>query len=169
MRLIQISGIIISLLFVMSSTVYSHNIYTSFTRIDWNTEDSSLEVVFEVFPHELEEKLSTIIGKQLAFNIDEDYEALAAALPGYLEESLVIINNDTLIPLSYLGFEIQNDLVIMYLEANLPKQPNKLTIINTALLDDVPGQINSITAAIQGQKQSGQIDKGTGPVTFTFK
>ena len=155
-------------LFIGTLPASPHNVYSSFTRVDWNNSDSSIEVVFEIFSHELEAKLSVMTGKRMTFLDDNDYETLAAAIPSYIEENLLIVSDGSVVPLNYLGFEMQDQLVYMYLESDLSQPPKKVSVMNAALLDDLPGQTNTVMVVVNGDKQTADIREGTGPVTFEF-
>ncbi|UTW57053.1 hypothetical protein KFE96_09250 [Kordiimonas sp. SCSIO 12603] len=168
MRPILVS--LFSIIFLLFGTqpATPHNVYTSFTRIDWNARDNSIEVVFEIFSHELEAKLSVMADRRMTFLDDNDYEALSAAIPSYIEENLLILGDGKVVPLSYLGFEMQDQMIYMYLEADLPEAPKKISVMNAVLLDDLPGQTNTVMAVVNGDKQTDDIREGTGPVTFEF-
>ncbi len=168
MRTIINIALSLSLLVTLTANIAAHNLYTSFTRIDWNENDNSLEVVIEMFAHELEAKLSLDTGKQMTFLNEADYNVLASILPEYIQNNFIIISDNSTTNMTYLGFEVQNEVVYIYMESDLAQKPRKLTVMNAMLIDEFPGQINSITAAVGKKTQSEQIKKNGGPITFEF-
>ncbi|MBL4837020.1 MAG: hypothetical protein JKY34_05530 [Kordiimonadaceae bacterium] len=147
---------------------FAHNVYSSFTRIDWNTADSSIELVIELQAHELEAKLSVILGERLSFLEDSDYTALEAATADYIPENIELTVDGETVSLVYLGMEIDKQLVRIYLEKDLTKAPETLSFMNAILLQDLPGQTNIVLANIKGVKRGADITASSGPADFIF-
>lgn len=161
----------IAIIFVLAlavSPTWAHNVYSSFTRIDWNHNDGSIELVFQTHSHELEAKLSLILGERLSFLEDNDYTKLEAAMRPYVQENFALQVDGQTIILDYIGMENVNQTIFVYLEANWPAKPTSIKFMNAILLEDLPGQINSVMAVVRGERKGGDITKGSGPVEFTF-
>ena len=154
--------------FLYSSGSYAHGVFSSFTRIDWNTSDNSIELVIEIQAHELEAKMSGLLDEQLTFLDVAHYSRLETATAGYIPKHIQLSVNQQPIQLEYLGMEIDRELVHIYMESTLKEAPKSITFMNSMLLDDLPGQTNSVLAAVNGKKKGADITKGSGPAIFTL-
>ena len=151
-----------------AAAAYAHNVYSSFTRIDWNAADSSIELVIELQAHELEAKLSVILDERLTFLEDHDYKSLEAATAVYIPQNIDLTVNGETVILTYLGMEVDKQRVRIYLEKDLINAPETLSFMNTILLQDLPGQTNIVLANIKGVKKGADITASSGPADFIF-
>ena len=94
--------------------------------------------------HELETKLSLISGERLSFLEDADFVKLQTAMSPYARQSMMLKIDGEPIELDYIGMENENQTIFVYLEANWPTPPHSIEFMNTMLLDDLPGQTNSV-------------------------
>ncbi|MBL4790670.1 MAG: hypothetical protein JKY60_17030 [Kordiimonadaceae bacterium] len=69
---------------------------------------------------------------------------------------------------TFIGSETVGSNVFVYMEVNWPIAPRSITFINTLFLDTQRGQINSVIVKVEGEKQSAEITKTTGAITFEF-
>lgn len=167
-RLMCFTVTVAALLSITLSPLSAHTAYSTFTRIDWNHNDSSIELVMQTHSHELETKLSLLSGERLSFLDDKDFYKLQAAMSPYARESITIRIDGKNIDLDYIGMENQNQTIFVYLEANWPTPPKTIEFMNTMLLDDLPGQINSVMAVVNGERRGQDITQSSGPADFSF-
>jgi len=154
---------------VTSTNLHGHNVYSSFTAIEWNSVDNSLEVIMQIHGHELEAKLSIDAGKRLSFLDNDDYPELEKATQQYVMQNLSLQVDDIPAELNYIGMETNGQIITVYLETVLPKAPSSMKIMNSILLDALPGQTNSVIATINGKRLGGDNTQTSGPITLTFK
>tara|TARA_R110002096_G_scaffold289328_3_gene483574 strand:+ start:47 stop:547 length:501 start_codon:yes stop_codon:yes gene_type:complete len=157
------------LLLAHQTPAHSHNVYSSFTLIEWNSVDNSIESIIEIHAHELEAKLSVLLNERLTFLEDSDYRKLEAATAQYIPKHIQLTVDSVPTPLTYLGMENEGQIIKVYLEADLAETPQALQFMNSILLDDLPGQVNTIVAIVDGKRVGGEITADTGPANFTFK
>ena len=155
-------------LFLYTISSYAHDVFSSFTRIDWNTSDNSIELVIEIQAHELEAKISAIRNEQLTFLDPTHYNTLETATAGYVPKHIQLSVNGQHIMLDYLGMEIERQLVRIYMESTLKEAPKSINFTNSMLLDDLPGQTNSVLVVVNGTKKGADITADSGPAIFTF-
>lgn len=148
--------------------VRAHENYRSVSQLDWNDADGSVELVMQIHRHELETKLSLLLDQRLSFLTNGDFDKLEAATKGYLANNIAVQIDDNLVEMVFLGVEAEGETIIAYLEADWPNQPQSLGLMNSILLDDLPGQINSVLATVKGVRISGEITAGSGPLRFNF-
>lgn len=161
---------LLALLFILivSSPLLAHNVYSSFTQIDWNSNDNSIELVMQTHSHELETKLSILSGERLSFLEDADFSKLQAAMSLYARTSVTLKIDNQLVDLEYIGMENQNQTIFIYMEANWATIPKHIQYMNTMLLEELPGQTNSVMAVVNGQRRGADITASSGPADFSF-
>ena len=157
----------LSLLFAPSLS--AHNVYSSFSQLDWNDADGSIELVMQIHSHELETKLSLLLDRRLSFLEDADFNTLQTATKNYVSNNIAVRLDDTLVELIFLGIETDGQTVIAYLEADWPNKPQQLEFMNSIFLEDIPGQVNSVIATVMGTRKGGDITTVSGPVSFNIE
>jgi hypothetical protein len=146
----------------------AHSLYTSFTQIDWNKDDGSVELVMQLHSHELETKLSLLVDERLSFLEDADFPKLLDAAAPFIKNNTKIAVDGTVLDLTFIGMEVQYQTVLIYLEADWPKAPYHIQFMNSLFLGDLPGQINSVLAVVGGERRGADITHATGPAIFEF-
>lgn len=147
---------------------HAHSVYATFTQVEWNHQDGSIELIINLHSHELETKLSLMHGRQLSYLNEEDFDELNKAAGDYLLANIALTLDDTLINLNYLGSESDGQNVTLYMEADWPTAPQKIRIMNAMFLNDLPGQTNSILAVVKDKREGGDIVRDSGPLNFIF-
>ncbi len=151
-----------------SPNVQAHNVYSSFTQIDWNAADNSIELVLQIHSHELETKLSLLLDQRLSFLEDDDFKMLETATGDFIKANISLVLDDRPVDLIFLGIETDGQTVIAYLEQDWAERPVSIDIMNTIFLEELPGQVNSVLAAVGGNRRGGDIMLDTGPLHFKF-
>ncbi|WP_417451730.1 DUF6702 family protein [Kordiimonas sp.] len=151
-----------------SSAAVAHNVFTTFTTIEWNSGDKSIEMVMQTHAHELEALLSLNIGKRLTFLDDGDYARLEEAVKPAVDKMVALEVDGQLVDITYLGMELQGQTVFLYMETKWVTAPKKITFMNAMFLDELPGQNNSVMATVGGIRRAGEIVADSGPVTMEF-
>ncbi|MEX0298469.1 MAG: DUF6702 family protein [Kordiimonas sp.] len=157
------------LLVSSQAPVIAHNVYSSFTSLEWNASDNSIEAVIELHAHELEAKLSVILNERLTFLEDADYSKLEKAAAQYIPQHVQLAADGIATPLIYLGMESEGQIIRVYFEADLAKAPKRLEFMNSILLNDLPGQVNTVVARVHNERLGDEITADSGPAEFTFK
>lgn len=152
----------------LSTGTQSHNVYGSFSEIEWNASDSSIELVVQIHGHELETKLSILLDERLSFLEDSDFPVLEQATGEFLRETLFLQLDGTPVDLIFLGIETDGQTVYAYLEQDWASAPASVEFMNSMFLDDLAGQVNSVLATVDGERQGGDILVDSGPVRFLF-
>jgi hypothetical protein len=151
-----------------SNPLGAHSSFTSFTRIDWNSTDKSIELVMQMHAHELEAYLSEQVGERLSFLIESDIATLeAAAGPAILKNISLSLDNQKISP-TFLGLELQGQTVFLYMESDWATAPKHLQFLNKLFFNIQPGQINSMMAVVNGHRQAGEATPDDGPIKLTF-
>lgn len=162
------TAITLATLILLQTATHAHNIYSSFSQLDWNDADGSIELVMQIHSHELETKLSLILDRRLSFLEDADFSALEAATNNYVSNNVAVRVDGKPVNLLFLGIEAQGQTVTAYLEADWTDEPKQLEFMNSMFLDDLPGQVNSVLATVMGVRKGGDITSTSGPLSFDF-
>jgi hypothetical protein len=168
LRLIHTSLTALSLSLLLPLAVFAHNVYTTFTTIEWNGADKSIELVLQLHAHELEAHLSLDLGERLTFLNEEDFPKLENAVGPLAKRMIALELDGSFTELTYLGMEMQGQTVFIYMETDWPTPPSTIKFMNALFLDELPGQNNSVMAKVDGVRKAGEIQSGTGPVTLQF-
>lgn len=146
----------------------AHNVYTTFTSIEWNDSDKSVELILQLHAHELEAHLSLDLGERLTFLNEEDFPKLEKAVGPLVQRMIALELDGTYTDFNYLGMEMQGQTVFVYMETDWPKPPQSIKYMNALFLDELPDQTNAVMAKVDGMRKAGEIRSGTGPVTLQF-
>ena len=150
------------------AAVTAHNVYATFTSIEWNGDDNSVELVMQMHAHELEAHLSLDLGERLTFLNEDDFPKLEAAVGPLLKSKTALELDGKYAEIKYLGMEMQGQTIFIYMETDWPKAPKSIKFMNALFLDELPGQNNSVMAQVKGVRKAGEILSGTGPVLMEF-
>lgn len=146
----------------------AHNVYATFTSIEWNANDNSVELVMQMHAHELEAHLSLDLNERLTFLNEDDFPKLEAAVGPLVTSKTALELDGEYADINYLGMEMQGQTVFIYMETNWPEAPKSIKFMNALFLDELPGQNNSVMAQVNGVRKAGEILSGTGPVLMEF-
>lgn len=152
-----------------ATAAHAHNVYTTFTTIEWNEADKSIELTTQLHAHELEARLSLDLGERLTFLSEKDFPKLEAAVGPLVQELLAIKLDGQFVELDYLGMEMQGQTVFFYMEADWQTAPNEIVFMNGLFIDELPGQVNSVMAVVNSVRKAGEVRSGTGPATLSFQ
>ncbi|TNE65223.1 MAG: hypothetical protein EP335_05905 [Alphaproteobacteria bacterium] len=155
-------------LWAISVPAGAHNVFATFTRIDWNASDHSVEFVIQLHAHELEARLSLDLGERLTFLEDADYPKLEKSVGHWALQAMDVKVDDKPLPLTYLGMELKGQEVLLYMEADWPTPPKSLTVMNAMFLHDLPGQTNTVMAVVNGARKAGEIRADSDPLRLEF-
>ena len=155
-------------LILFQAAAHAHNVYSSFSQLEWNDADSSIELVMQIHSHELETKLSLLLDERLSFLEDDDFNKLQTAANSYISNNIALELDGKPVTLLFLGMETDGQNVTAYLEADWSGKPRTIEFMNSMFLDDLPGQINSVLGTVMGVRQGGDISAASGPVRFEF-
>lgn len=156
------------ILFSTPKTLDAHSSFTSFTRIDWNAADQSIELVIQMHAHELEAYLSEEVGERLSFLVETDLPTLEKAAGPVIAENIILKLDEKLVSPDFLGLELQGQSVFLYMESNWQNAPKTLSFLNKLFFNIQPGQINSMMAVVNGNRQAGETTPGDDAIVLTF-
>lgn len=131
-----------------------HKYYLSVSNVIYNPKVKALQMTTRFFIDDLEDVLSERAEKKLVINNDKNLENLKQRLSSYLEKKLEITTDGAKRNFVYLGGEIDNDQVILYIEIPVNEEPSSVTMKFTALQELFEDQKNMVHFKLKGQRST---------------
>lgn len=123
-----------------------HDFHTSLTEINYNTSTKSAEISIRIFTDDLANALKTKI------NTNPRTDALISK---YIEAHFGFLNaQNQKIVLNYIGKEIENDAIWIYVESPLSYPINKYSLQNDILFEVFNDQTNLVNLKYLAQKKT---------------
>lgn len=138
----RISTLLI-ILILCSSFITAHKFYVSVTQIEYIASKQHLQIVSRVFIDDLEDALQARYDTSLVIS-SEAAETIKPIVSKYFKKKFTLKINDQTVQYNFLGFEIENDLMLCYLEINDVKELKTITIDNQLLMDQFIEQQNIV-------------------------
>lgn len=144
----------------------THPFYVSVTEIRYNPGSGTLEMAQRVFRDDLEGALEKVMNEKVPF--DRGNEKLSEALRQYLQDRVKLKVNGKATSIEYLGYETEEDVIWLYMEARSAKKPAQLSIQNRVLMDMLPTQQNIVNVFMDKKPKSLLLtrDKDVGELHF---
>jgi hypothetical protein len=122
----------------------AHPFYITLTELRYNPSSKKMEVAQKIFWDDLEVGLSKEIGGPVDFLNPKDKTKLETQIKAYLLKHSQVWVNGKMVPLSYVGYEVEEDAAWFYLESTATAVPKSVEVQNTLLIRDFEGQQNIV-------------------------
>ena len=123
---------------------FLHPFFITLTEVRFNPSSKKMELAQKIFWDDLEVALSKEAGGSVDFLNPKDKSKLETQIKAYLLKHTQVWVNGKLVPLSYVGYEIEEDAAWFYLESTATSSPKTVEVQNTLLLRDFDGQQNIV-------------------------
>ena len=121
-----------------------HPFFISLTEVRYNSGSKKMELAQKIFWDDLEVALSKEAGVTVDFLKPKDKAKLESQVKAYLLKHTQVWVNGKTVPLTYLGYEVEEDAAWFYLESTATNLPKTVEVQNTLLLRDFDGQQNIV-------------------------
>jgi hypothetical protein len=121
-----------------------HPFFISLTEVRYNAGSKKMELAQKIFWDDLEVALSKEAGVTVDFLKPKDKAKLETQVKAYLLKHTQVWVNGKLVPLTYVGYEVEEDAAWFYLESTATNLPKTVEVQNTLLLRDFDGQQNIV-------------------------
>ena len=121
-----------------------HPFFISLTEVRYNAGSKKMELAQKIFWDDLEVALSKEAGVTVDFLKPKDKAKLESQVKAYLLKHTQVWVNGKLVPLTYVGYEVEEDAAWFYLESTATNLPKTVEVQNTLLLRDFDGQQNIV-------------------------
>jgi hypothetical protein len=146
----------------------AHPFYISFTEVNYNATEKSLEVSCKLFADDFEQTLEAANKAKLDIASAKDKPQFDRFIPGYFSKHLSLTADGKPVSLRYVGFEKEAESVYCYFEITGVSSVKRMDFANTLLYDFSKEQINILHATVNGKRKSGKVGYPEGKVSFQF-
>lgn len=148
-----ISHILLPLMILGMLTASSHKFYVSISQVDLNRDTRSLEISMRVFTHDLIDAIKGDKEDLLLLGSDKENPEAADIIVKYLNDNFAILQGKHNLDFNFIGFELENDIIWMYLEVPF-KKFSDFQIENKLIMDLYPDQKNIVNFRDSGSTKS---------------
>lgn len=145
-----------------------HPFHVSVAEINHNAKDKTLEISCKIFTDDFEDALT----KKYKANVDlvqpKDKPAMDKLVSDYISNHLSIKADDKNAVMNYIGFEVENEAVYVYLQVNDVPVLKKASVTDTILHDLFTDQTEIIHVIVNGNRKSMKIDYPVSQALFQF-
>ena len=152
----------------ITNTGFIHPLYVSVSQISYNTEAKSLEIACKIFVDDLESALKGQGAGSLNLGLANEDQEADKWVDEYLSKHINIEVNGEALEGSFIGKEVQDDVIWSYIEITGVSFPNEFTIENTLLIEELEGQQNIIHVRVSGKEKSLRLFEGRTKEVLNF-
>ena len=127
---------------VVFISVNFHAYYVSVSEIYHNPNTNSLEITMKIFIDDIEMAIRKFENSEITISDQGDEEGIKNSLEAYLLDKFQIQINENAVDLKMIGFELEDDAVLCYIEIDKVKEINTIHIKNSILCEVYEEQIN---------------------------
>jgi len=131
-----------------------HPFHVSICMIDHNPQTQHLEISHKIFVEDLELMFKDMGKGKLWLGEDKENGEADALIEAYLRNHFAVQVNGQNAPWQWVGREIEQDVLWVYLETEKVPQPQKITVRYTVLTETFNDQSNLIHAKVNGTIKS---------------
>lgn len=128
----------------------THRYHTSLTRMDYNSQEKTVEISIQLFTHDLVPVLERKSGKQIDLEQTENVDKL---ILDYLNENFILKNkNDERAELKWVGKEFDVDQIYVYVEIPYAGSLENAVLQNTIFFESFAEQTNLVICRFEQKK-----------------
>ena len=151
-------------IFLVLTAFAWHKYYVSVTEID--VKNDKLEIIIRTFPDDIENILHD--------NYQLDADITDKKIKPYLEDYLrshfeLFVNDDAPLDYQFLGTTLEDNFLVLLLQAKLPKNVDNIKVKNTLLFDAFDEQKNIVHFIKGTDKQSFILVKQDSEAVYSVK
>jgi len=156
----MISLIKFFLALLISGFAFFHPVHVSIINVDYYSEKNEMDVSFKIFTDDFQLLFIHLYQIKVDFNTKEEYSHAKDKIDQYLNSHFQIINKGEKYELKFVEIKKNEDSIWFKYKIEGIKPQNKITLVNTVLLDLYMDQKNLVLF------KSGETEKG---YRFDFK
>ncbi len=155
-------------LFLADPETALHPVYVSVTEITHNAPAKTLEVSCKIFTDDFEKTLRKYSSTKVDLINPANKNAMEELINRYVQSRLKIEVNDKLVTMKFIGYEVVEEAVVSYYQADAVPVVNTMGIQNNLLYDFINEQINLLHITVNGNRKSTKLTHPTDKVTMQF-
>jgi len=154
--------IYIILFFALTAFAW-HKFYVSVTEVEVNPHQ--LDIIMRVFPDDIE----NVLEDNYKIQADLSKKQTKFFLRNYLQSHFIIFINGQTIDYRFLGTTMEDNFLVILLQADLPKEVHQIKIKNTVLQDKFEAQKNIVHFIRKDDKKSFILIKSDPVAVYDIK
>lgn len=131
----------------------SHPFFVTITEVEYNSKTKELGIATKFFPDDLEEALRKSTGKKYDI-ISGEKKSTGDAINSYFTNQVQVFINGKPLQLSFLGYEIEKEVVWVYYNATKVSGVKSIEVISALMYDYKSEQTNIIHIKMDEKRQS---------------
>lgn len=140
---------------IMGSFAFtSHKFYTAIYQINFVPKKQMLQITTRIFNDDLNDALEHKFGKRVYLGTDKETPEDVTMLKKYLSEKFTIKVNGQSKPMNFLSKEVEDNVLICYLNCKEIQKVNSIEVQNTIITEIHDDQQNIIQANFNDRKSS---------------
>lgn len=147
------------LFFVASAFVNVHKYYVSVTEVKIIESSGTIQISSRLFIDDLELALQNIYANESITLSNADSEMVCNMMETYVKSHFKITANKEQIELNYLGREYEDDVVYVYMEAEVLHEISSIKISNSILFETYKEQEHIIKTKTEKKSKSFILNK----------
>lgn len=147
---------------------FAHPYYLGVCELKYNIKSETVQSSVKLFVNDLEATLKKKSHSTIDLIHNNDSTKTAQLLFDYLSNHLKVKLNGTAIIFQFIGFEIDKDVIWIYLESNKCDKPNRIEIENTILYDFSKHQTNIVKIDVNEKSQNSKLTYPDKNLVFVF-
>lgn len=148
---------------------YLHPIHVTVTEIEFDEKDKALEIMMRVFADDLETALRNDLRKPELDILDpKNVVTTNQIVSNYLFKHFKILLDKKPQQIHYLGHEVEDDALILYIEVSNVKKWKMIQVTNDILTERHEDQSNLVHVTVKGNVKSLRLTKDTISDILTF-
>ena len=149
--------------------VLTHPFHVSVSEIKYKEDKKVIQISSRIFLDDLEIALRSYSGNEkLDITKELDWNIIEVSLGKYILENLKVYNEKGELQTSYIGAEIEKDVMWVYVEIEKVKKLKTITVWNSILTDTFDDQENIIHFRAFEKVKSTRLYKGTEQKVFVW-
>ncbi|GAK88713.1 hypothetical protein JCM19297_3226 [Nonlabens ulvanivorans] len=137
-----------------SVTNTAHKYYLSVSNVKYNSKGGALQMTSRFFIDDLEDVLSARADKSVVLTEKGSLEIHKSLIGDYFKSRLRVKVDGELILIEYLGAEVENDQLVLYIEIPVNQEPSEIEMRFTALMELFEDQKNMVHLKIKGERKT---------------
>ncbi len=146
----------------------AHNFHVSITNGEVNSKTETLQVYMKVFMDDLEDGIKASTKKELKLARPDVHPKADTLIANYILGHFSVKTNGQKLNFRYVGKEIEQDIVFIYLEVPVKPTVKELSVTNTLFFDRFDDQSNIVNIEVRGEVESAFLEKNNPTSTLHF-
>jgi hypothetical protein len=147
---------------------FYHPFYVSVTEIEQVQKTKVVRVSSRIFFDDLEKAIDKKYKTSINILKPKDKKQVNDFIAGYVKDHLKIKADGVVLPLRFVGYEIEEEAAWCYFESDAIAPVKQFDIQNNILFEQHASQINMIHAIVNGKRQSTKLDNPSSNAEFRY-